>query len=106
MTSKEHVQLAPALDIPKLRTEDWMVYLDSLFSISATEMGGAFNMRHPEFVTALAFFNRDKGIDTEFVRGMFMGIAMMQFMWLQGYLKVNQPPPMMKIQDQEIIMPS
>jgi hypothetical protein len=104
MTSKEHVITQPALDLPKFRTEDWMRYLDSLFEIPATEIAQGLNMRHPELLTALAFFNRDKGLDTERMQGFFMGIALMQFMWLQGYLKVSAPPPMMKIQGQDVIM--
>lgn len=96
MTTKEIIKSdRPPLDLPKFRTEDWMKYLDSLFTIPSAEMAGAMNMRHPEFIMALALFRDKGGMPTKTIEGIIYGVALMQFLYTQNYLKFWTPPPIL-----------
>lgn len=100
MTSKDLVTSSqPPLDLPKWQTNDWMRYLESLFSIQASELASAMDLRHPELIQALALFQGKGGMPVETVQGMIYGIVLMQFLYTQNYLKFYTPPPILTMGD-------
>ena len=94
MTDKEQgiIKFQATIDLPTWRPSDWYRYIESFINmVPADEIGLLMNIKYPQLIAAIAQF-QSKGMNTERIAGILTGMALMQMLGNQDYLKISEAP--------------